>query len=81
MKDALAPVISSLKRSCIGCEKLNKIYQHTLRACLRYKWRTVIIAFSALIGSLFLEEAVGKGGFQNNGMLQKEGGHHRNISQ
>ena len=27
-------------------EKLNKIYQHTLRACLRYKWRTVIIAFS-----------------------------------
>lgn len=34
-------------------EKLNKIYQHTLRACLRYKWRTVIVAFSALIGSLF----------------------------
>ena len=29
----------------------------------------------------FLEEAVGKGGFHNNGMLQKEGGHHRNISQ
>lgn len=25
-------------------EKLNKIYQHTLRACLRYKWRTVIVA-------------------------------------
>ena len=40
-------------------EKLNKIYQHTLRACLRYKWRTVIIAFSALIGSLFLFTRLG----------------------
>lgn len=26
-------------------EKLNKIYQHTLRACLHHKWRTVIVAF------------------------------------
>lgn len=34
-------------------EKLNKIYQHTLRACLHHKWRTVIVAFSVLIGSLF----------------------------
>ena len=40
-------------------EKLNKIYQHTLRACLRYKWRTVIVAFSALIGSLFLFTRLG----------------------
>lgn len=42
-------------------EKLNKIYQHTLRACLRYKWRTVIVAFSALIGSLFLFTRLGAG--------------------
>ena len=40
-------------------EKLNKIYQHTLRACLRYKWRTVIVAFSVLIGSLFLFTRLG----------------------
>ena len=40
-------------------EKLNKVYQHGLRFCLHYKWRTVIIAFSALIGSLFLFTRLG----------------------
>ena len=40
-------------------EKLNKIYQHGLYTCLRNKWRTVIIAFAALVGSLFLFTRLG----------------------
>ena len=40
-------------------EKLNKVYQHGLRFCLHYKWRTVIVAFTALIGSLFLFTRLG----------------------
>ncbi|WP_455584157.1 CusA/CzcA family heavy metal efflux RND transporter [Bacteroides sp.] len=40
-------------------EKLNRVYQHCLCFCLRHKWRTVIIAFAALIGSLFLFTRLG----------------------
>lgn len=38
---------------------LNKIYQRSLRFCLHYKWSTVVVAFSALIGSLFLFTRLG----------------------
>lgn len=40
-------------------EKLNSVYQRCLRSCLHHKWRTVIVAFAALIGSLFLFTRLG----------------------
>ncbi|WP_291590362.1 CusA/CzcA family heavy metal efflux RND transporter [Bacteroides sp.] len=40
-------------------EKLNNGYQRCLRFCLHYKWRTVIVAFAALLGSLFLFTRLG----------------------
>lgn len=40
-------------------EKLNKGYQRCLRFCLHHKWRTVIVAFAALLGSLFLFTRLG----------------------
>lgn len=38
---------------------LNKIYKRSLQFCLRFKWATVIVAFSALVGSLFLFTRLG----------------------
>lgn len=40
-------------------EKLNKVYQRALKFCLRFKWQTVVTAFAALIGSLFLFTRLG----------------------
>lgn len=40
-------------------EQLNKLYQRCLHACLHHKARTVVIAFAALIGSLFLFTRLG----------------------
>lgn len=40
-------------------EKLNKVYQRALKFCLHFKWKTVGIAFAALIGSLFLFTRLG----------------------
>lgn len=39
--------------------KLNKLYQRCLAVCLHYQWRTVIISFALLIGSLFLFTRLG----------------------
>lgn len=39
--------------------KLNKLYQRCLTVCLHYQWRTVIISFALLIGSLFLFTRLG----------------------
>lgn len=38
---------------------LNKVYQRTLTFCLRFKWSTVVVAFSALIGSILLFTRLG----------------------
>lgn len=40
-------------------EKLNNAYQRCLHFCLRYKWRTVTVAFAMLIGSIFLFTRLG----------------------
>ena len=40
-------------------ERLNKGYQRCLRFCLHYKWRTVMVSFAALLGSLFLFTRLG----------------------
>lgn len=40
-------------------EKLNRIYQRSLRFCLHFKWQTVSIAFAALIASFFLFTKLG----------------------
>lgn len=39
--------------------KLNKLYQRCLAVCLHYQWRTVIISFALLVGSLFLFTRLG----------------------
>lgn len=38
---------------------LNRVYRRALAFCLHYKWSTVLVAFSALIGSLFLFTRLG----------------------
>ncbi len=40
-------------------EKLNRLYQRCLHFCLRYKGRTVLIAFAVLVASLFLFTRLG----------------------
>lgn len=40
-------------------EGLNKVYHRALCFCLRFKWSTVAVAFSALVGSLFLFTRLG----------------------
>ncbi|WP_077155275.1 CusA/CzcA family heavy metal efflux RND transporter [Bacteroides bouchesdurhonensis] len=40
-------------------EKLNKVYQRTLKFCLQFKWHTTAAAFAVLIASLFLFTRLG----------------------
>ena len=40
-------------------DKLNVGYQHALKFCLHFKWQTTVVAFSALIASLFLFTRLG----------------------
>ena len=40
-------------------EKLNRVYQRSLRFCLHFRWQTVAVAFAALLGSFFLFTRLG----------------------
>lgn len=40
-------------------ERLNRVYQRSLRFCLRFKWQTVSVAFAAFIASVFLFTKLG----------------------